>query len=350
MAFQIIVDPHPAQGLLLPFVRLILDVYRRRGLEPDIVLAQAGIDRKILRSRQVPVSMEQLMALAHRSMRELDDEGLGWFSRPIPWGSFGMLAWGSLTAPTVGVALMRWMRHLNILVPDIHAGLSTDQGWAALLLREKRQTWGSPLCRELALATTLRCSLGLACWIADSSIPIADVRFPFKAPLHPANALLFDGQARSGEGPACLWFDSRYLDLPNRRNETDLRAMLRDEAIRLTTFRYQRDRLLVSRVRALLSEATGSTVSTAEIIADTLHISPRTLHRQLKEEGTTLQLMKNEVRRTKAIHLLSHTTRSIKHIAREVGFSYEQGFNRAFRQWTGESPRRFRASQSVRAG
>jgi hypothetical protein len=43
--------------------------------------------------------MEQLSAAA---MQELDDEGLGAFGRKLPWGSYGMLARASLTAPDAG--------------------------------------------------------------------------------------------------------------------------------------------------------------------------------------------------------------------------------------------------------
>jgi hypothetical protein len=49
--------------------------------------------------------------LSGTAMQELDDEGLGWFSRRLPWGSYGMLARASLSAPNLGVALKRWCRH-----------------------------------------------------------------------------------------------------------------------------------------------------------------------------------------------------------------------------------------------
>jgi AraC-like DNA-binding protein len=107
---------------------------------------------------------------------------------------------------------------------------------------------------------------------------------------------------------------------------------------------YKRDRLLVQRVRMLLQDQPGA--STADALADALHVSPRTLHRQLQEEGASLQSIKDEVRREQAIHLLRRTDRPVKQVALAVGFSNEKSFSRAFSQWTGESPSAFRRSES----
>ena len=80
----------------------------------------------------------------------------------------------------------------------------------------------------------------------------------------------------------------------------------------------------------------------AEALATLLHISPRTLHRQLKEEGATLQGLKDEVRRQVAVDALLRTDRPIKQVALAAGFRNEKSFSRAFRAWTGEAPQAFR--------
>ena len=66
-----------------------------------------------------------------------------------------------------------------------------------------------------------------------------------------------------------------------------------------------------------------------------LHVSPRTLHRQLQEEGTSLQALKNEIRRDRAVELLNRTSRPIKQIAPAVGFHNEKAFFSGLRRWTG---------------
>ena len=81
---------------------------------------------------------------------------------------------------------------------------------------------------------------------------------------------------------------------------------------------------------------------TAERLAARLNVSPRTLHRQLLEEGASLQQLKDEARRDRAIELLNRSDRPLKQLAEAVGFKNEKSFARAFKQWTGSSPGAFR--------
>src|SRR5262249_35197391 len=69
-----------------------------------------------------------------------------------------------------------------------------------------------------------------------------------------------------------------------------------------------------------------------------LNVSVRTLHRQLEDEGSSLQALKDEARREPAIEQLCRTTRPIKQVALAVGFAGENSLARAFRQWSGETP------------
>ena len=106
-------------------------------------------------------------------------------------------------------------------------------------------------------------------------------------------------------------------------------------------FPYRRDRLLVQRVRELLRTRPDG-LHTGDSIAKELHVSPRTLHRQLQEEGASLQTLKDEVRRDRAVDLLNRTSKPIKQIALAVGFLNEKSFSRAFKQWTGTTPESIR--------
>jgi AraC-like DNA-binding protein len=71
-------------------------------------------------------------------------------------------------------------------------------------------------------------------------------------------------------------------------------------------------------------------------------MSARTLHRQLQEEGASLQQLKDSVREQRARTLLLRTRKPLKQIANEVGFSNEKSFIRAFKTWTGQAPEAFR--------
>jgi AraC-like DNA-binding protein len=134
--------------------------------------------------------------------------------------------------------------------------------------------------------------------------------------------------------------DARYLDLPMRRDEAAMRQMLQ-RALPLTVLQYRRDRLLVQRVRQALATHPADTHN-AEDLAALLAMSARTLMRQLKEEGASLQALKDEVRQTLAQDLLLRTQRPIKQVASATGFHNEKSFMRAFKTWTGMTPDEFR--------
>ena len=79
-----------------------------------------------------------------------------------------------------------------------------------------------------------------------------------------------------------------------------------------------------------------------EDAAKTLHMTKRTLMRKLKEEGTSYQQIKDLVRRDRAIYLLTQHSMPLGDIAEAVGFSDPAVFARAFKGWTGVSPREYR--------
>jgi AraC-like DNA-binding protein len=329
----------------MAFVRAIVRGYERYGVDPSGALAQAQITPHELADPQARVTAAQFEVLSGFAMQELDDEALGWFRRKLPWGSYGMLCRASLGAPDLGVAIKRWCRHLRLLTDDLTLELSLADGLATVSITEHR-----PLgeFREFCLVSNLRFLHGYACWAIDSRVSLGATAFPFEAPPHrEAYPLMFGGSLRFGAERASYSFDPRYLALPLRRDEAALRTMLR-RALPLTVLQYRRDRLLGQRVRELLRTRTAE-AATAEALAALLNLSSRTLHRQLMEEGVSLQALKDEIRHRTAADQLRRTDRPIKQIALAVGFRNEKSFSRAFRAWSGATPGEVRRNGLPRA-
>lgn len=327
----------------MAFVQAIVLAYQRYGRDPAGVLKQAQITPDQLRDPDARITALQMQQLSGSAMRELDDEALGWFDRRLPWGSYGMLVRASISAPTLGIALQRWCRHHGLLTSDIAVQLRVADGRATITVTERTDLGAL---QEFCLVSVLRNILGVACWLVDSRIPLHAAQFPFRAPAHhEAYAVLFSSTTRFGAPVASLSFDARYLALPLRRDEAALQLMLQN-ALPLTVLQYRRDRLLVQRVRQALA-AHAEHTHNAEALAALLHLSPRTLHRQLKDEGATLQGLKDEVRQHSATELLLRTTRPIKQVAQAAGFQNEKSFIRAFKGWTGRTPAEFRRQAVV---
>ncbi|WNO04843.1 AraC family transcriptional regulator [Rhodoferax mekongensis] len=368
----------PVAATPMAFARAMVEAYARYQKDPSRALEMAQITPGELQQSDARITAWQMERLSETAMRELDDEALGWFSRRLPWGSYGMLARASISAPTLYVALSRWCRHHGLIAPDITLTLSTAGDTASITLTEDgryedgvaevfAQVKEEPATRagdteqklrpprlrltnrlpepfrEFCMVSVLRNVLGVACWLIDSRITLLQADFPFEPPPHAdAYAVLFPGPTRFQQARAAIVFDAEYLKLPLRRDEKSLQQMLQ-HALPLTVHQYRRDRLLVQQVRQLLSAQPQDTHS-AEALAALLNVSPRTLHRQLREEGATLQALKDEVRHSKASELLLRSQRPIKQVAEAAGFQNEKSFIRAFKTWSGQTPAEFRRS------
>nr|WP_296495157.1 AraC family transcriptional regulator [Rhodoferax sp.] len=322
----------------MAFVQAIVEAYEKCGKDPSQALHCAQIKPDFLKISEHRISALQMERVSGAAMQELDDEGLGWFSRRLPWGSYGMLARASISAPNLGVALQRWCRHHGLIVDDISLKLTTTGDQAKLTITENADL---KALREFCLVSVLRNFHGLACWLIDSRMVLQGAQFPFPAPEHQdVYSVLFPCPTVFEMGAASISFDAHYLALPLRRDESALQLML-TRALPLTVLQYRRDRLLVQRVRqALIAQPTDT--HSAEDLATLLAMSSRTLHRQLKEEGASLQSLKDEVRRLRAQELLLRTERPIKQLAQATGFKNEKSFIRAFRGWTGLTPADYR--------
>ncbi len=335
--------PDPKAVTPIAFVKAIVLAYDRRGMSAGQALATAQITPDLLANPTARISALQMERISGAAMQELDDEGLGWFGRRLPWGSYGMLARASISAPNLGVALQRWCRHHGLIADDIALKLSVTGNTATLTLTEQRDLHAM---REFCLVSVLRNFHGLACWLIDSRIALGSAGFAFAAPPHSdVYQVLFGAAAQFQCAQTAITFDSRYLALPLRRDEAALKHMLQ-RALPLTVLQYRRDRLLVQRVRQALRQHPSATHS-AEALAALLALSPRTLHRQLKEEGASLQALKDEVRQARAFELLLRSNRPIKQVADAAGFQNEKSFTRAFKGWTGQSPAEFRSSKRL---
>jgi len=322
----------------IAFVQAIVQAYAKQGKDPSQALEAAQITPEKLGDPATRITAAQMERISGAAMQELDDEGLGWFSRRLPWGSYGMLARASISAPNLGVALKRWCRHHGLIADDITLTLRDAGGVATLEITEHRDLGAL---REFCLVSVLRNFHGLACWLIDSRIALNQAQFAFAATAHQdVYNVLFPAPTLFQQARTAIIFDSNYLRLPLRRDEAALRQMLK-RALPLTVLQYRRDRLLVQRVRQALASQPNETHS-ADDLAALLAMSPRTLHRQLQEEGASLQGLKDEVRQARAIDLLLRTQRPIKQVAQAVGFLNEKSFIRAFRGWTGQAPGDFR--------
>ena len=106
------------------------------------------------------------------------------------------------------------------------------------------------------------------------------------------------------------------------------------------------DASLSSRLRGLLSTELASGQPDLERLAGRLGVSPRTLQRRLRNEGSSFQRAVDEFRREMAASLLDNRQLAIKEVAFLLGYGDLSSFYRAFRRWHDTSPRSYRLTSS----
>jgi len=98
------------------------------------------------------------------------------------------------------------------------------------------------------------------------------------------------------------------------------------------------------RVESLLMPILHTGDASMDIIASRMGLSRQTLFRKLKAEGVTFEKVLDELRHKLALDYLNGKKVSVNETAYLVGFSESAAFSRAFKRWTGSSPRAMRAS------
>jgi len=108
--------------------------------------------------------------------------------------------------------------------------------------------------------------------------------------------------------------------------------------------RLESTKTLRGRVESLLMPILHTGEANVATIAARLGLSRQTLFRRLKAEGTSFEMLLDSLRQTLALHYLTGRKVSVNETAYLVGFSDPAAFSRAFKRWTGVSPRGFIAT------
>jgi AraC-like DNA-binding protein len=95
------------------------------------------------------------------------------------------------------------------------------------------------------------------------------------------------------------------------------------------------------RVENLLFPILHTGEASMDALAVKLSLSRQTLFRKLKEEGTTFEKVLDELRHKLALHYLNGKKVPVNETAYLLGFSEPAAFSRAFKRWTGSSPRTY---------
>jgi AraC-like DNA-binding protein len=311
-----------------------------RGEPCETYLSEAGIAPELLEQFGARVTVDQYVALFRCLLERLDDESIGFLSRPLKRGSLALMTRSALSAGTLELAMRRFAHTFHLLQDDVVLTLVREDalaGWA-LQLRDPSAAFPRFLHEML-----LRFCWRLLAWLAGGKLPVVRFDFAFESPPYAGNyGKVFPATLKFSCRHSAFWFDATRLQERVRRDDAALRAFIDDVQAQLIV--PKRSEAAVSAdVRSHLQQtqpAWPDLVNTAEA----LRMSTSTLQRRLANEGTSFQSLKDELRRDTAIVRLNTSQVSLATLAFELGFSDSASFQRAFKLWTGSAPGSYRRS------
>lgn len=99
---------------------------------------------------------------------------------------------------------------------------------------------------------------------------------------------------------------------------------------------------IVTTVRSAVSRALGTVPARIDLVAEWLHMHPRTLQRRLAHEGTSFQAILDDVRKNAAHRLLTATDMPFSQVASLVELAGQAALTRAARRWFDRTPTQVR--------
>lgn len=326
------------------YVRAAIAGAQQQGLDVYDMLEKAGIGREILDEPKARVYPDKMAKLLRILVTELRDEFLGHDHKPSPLGSFEILCQLILPCATLGEALALGTRYYKLMDMALHTDFETYSEGGALVVNQHHECLNKQhYLTEFQLVLWHR----LCCWLTGKRIPIQKAEFAYKKPAHGDEyKFFFYGDQAFEQTRTLLRFQQQDLDLPIVRTRDDLPELMK-EAPYVFLIRPNNTASINAQIRRILENNMEPDMPDFESVAFQLNTSTQTLRRRLKDENTSFQAIKDQVRRDMAIYHLSDSKYSINEIALKVGFTEPSTFHRAFKKWTGVTPGDYRSENSL---
>ena len=303
-------------------------------------LERAGINPTVMNNSNQRVHTDQVARLFKTVQETLDDEFMGFTQTHCKVGLFATMAELVSHCSTLGELLDKAINFYNLVSNDIPMKLSRSQGNAVVSF-QLTQPHLDPehFMAEFWLVIWHR----FPSWYIGQPIRLQETHFTFSSPQHRDELqIMFPSQLHFNRSANRLIFDAQYLDKPLVRSDQELETYVQNAPADVMTIPGS-DSTLEAKIERIIGQRHPDRLVFAPIhqLAEELGISSQTLHRRLKESATSYQKIKDNLRREVAIQKLVNERLSVEQVADIVGFSESRSFTRAFKHWTGLTPREY---------
>ena len=320
-------------------VRFALSLLEGQGYDLRPLLYRNGLSAAVLRDKEARMPPAAVTAFCEAAVLATGDETLGLhIAEHVRPAVFDALGYVFRTSRTLGDGIERLARYHRFIGDAVTLRVDLRDELARISVESASRADVTRTISEFLLGTLTRAAR------SETGLPQLDpvaVEFSFPVPADTSeHRRFFRARLFFGQGADALVLRQSDLDLPLRHAEPELREVLEKRVIDVIS-RLPRVDSVIARARAVIVEELDGGKPTAANVARRLALSERSLHRRLREEGTTLRDLLHELRRELSERYMREGI-SISETAFLLGYSEASAFHRSFRRWTGRTPASYR--------
>lgn len=326
--------------IFAPTLNLAMQLAQAYDIDATAILAEVGIDPAILsdNNARIPANKVRdfLQKFADVAPKQHLALKIGKYWHPSQMGAFGY-AW--MTSSTLRTAFERLQRYARIVIGFVNISIEESDTDLTLIFDFKSESF-APAFR---LNGNRALILAMIQHNAGPDFHPQSVSFSHAEPKNIDDFYaLFQCPITFNADLDSLTISLEDADKPRSCSNKQL-ALLHDQLLIEYVAKLDNSNI-VERVKLAVINEMGSGNFSDSTIAESLHMSQRTLQRRLEENNTTFKMVVNKVRQDLADTYLNDSSLSLTEISFMLGFSEMSAFSRAFKRWTGESPSHFRIS------
>ncbi|KAA8697981.1 AraC family transcriptional regulator [Pseudomonas caricapapayae] len=336
-----IADPLFSEASAPPQVsRMLLHYAMERGVNAQWLCRGLGFAPDDLKKPGYLLSHRQSNLLVRRTITVLGDDGLGLSvgerQTAVSWGIVGL---GMQASPTLGDALdlaIRYQKHTGALL--CHRMEFHEDRCLTYLVPQFFDPDVISFYLEEAFASAMAIARHLS---GRHDLVPSRVELEYPEPPHGQRYTeIFRCPVVFAGAHNLIEFDARWLEIPLSTRDDFVAAEVA-ELLDSANWEDKGTSDLVETVHREIRKQLCAPPSLNDL-AQQLNIGERTLRRRLEAAGQSYQGVIDSLRRAKALSLLSHRETKLIDVATETGFSDIRDFRRAFKRWTGVTPRQAR--------
>jgi AraC-like DNA-binding protein len=316
------------------------------GRAVALVRDAGGDADALIRAHDLPLTVEtdpfvllpvpRLRAVLDDAERAAGDPALG--LNIARWRDDGnVVAFACRGAPDLRSALTRCLRLITSLNPQLLVKFEEQGGHGEIDMR----LVGEPLgLGRHGNEYWVACLLLQARRLSGEPRAPERIWFAHPAPRDRADLIRVLGTSRVtfGAGSNGMAVSTRVLDTPLRTADPSLVALC-DRYAQAMLARHGEEGPFVSRVRQAIVDQLPHGAPTLESVARACGVSVRTLQRRLEESGQSFRAVRDGVRTDVSAMYVDDKELSLDQVATLLGFAQASGLVRAYRRWTGKTPR-----------